>query len=146
MEQSRGKTIQGRAPFRVRFAAPLTVIPIIAGVATAIPLWGTHGEPDFFLAATHVIAIGAVALALQGRFFRLRAHLEGGVSGAYAILNVVSILAAIGVGLGFAFSALAIGKSADSHVALTAGALATIVAAFAVQALFGTPGVGAEDN
>jgi hypothetical protein len=128
----------------VRFRILLTMIPPVAGVAVAIPLVGSDAEPEFFDAAAHVLAIGAVALALQGRFFRLAPHLSGGPGGAYAMINVITILVSTGIGLAAAFTALAKGHSGQVDVALTAGALASGVAAFAVQALFGTPGVADE--
>jgi hypothetical protein len=134
----------GREPFRVRFRVPLSLVPIVIGVAVAIPLWGSHAEPEFFEAATHVLAIGSVALALQGRFFRLVTHLEEGPGGAYVMLNVVGVLVSIGLGLGFSFHALAEGHSSASNLAVTAGALSAGIAAFAVQALFGTPGLREE--
>jgi hypothetical protein len=87
-----------------------------------------------------------VALAIQGRFFRLRQHISGAFADAYAILNVVTILVATGVGLGFAFRALATGESRTPDLAMSAAALAIVVAAFAAQALFGTPGVIAEEE
>jgi hypothetical protein len=130
---------------RVRFRLPLTIIPPVIGLAVAIPLWGEHAEEGFFDAATHVIALGAIALAIQGRFFRLQQHISGGFGDAYAILNVIMILVATGVGLAFAFRALAKGESGAADLAMTTGALSTLVAAFTVQALFGTPGVVDEE-
>jgi hypothetical protein len=135
-----------RGAVRVRFRLPLTLIPPLIGVAVVVVLWGDHGEEAFFNAATHVLALGAIALAIQGRFFRLQQHVSGGFGDAYAILNVVMILVATGLGLGFAFRALARGESGAADLAMTTGALATLVAAFAVQALFGTPGVVEEDE
>jgi hypothetical protein len=131
---------QERTPFRVRFRIPLSLIPVVTGVAVAIPLWGSHAEPEFFAAATHVLAIGTVALALQGRFFRLMTHVEEGPAGGWVMLNAISVLVAIGLGLGFAFQALAEGHASASNLAVTSGALSAGIAAFAVQALFGTPG------
>jgi hypothetical protein len=119
----------------------MTVLPPLVGVAVAAPLWGTQAKPEFFSAATHVLAIGAVGMALTGGFFRLRIHRDTGPAGLWAILSVLSVLVSVGVGLGFAFSALAKGHGDDAHAAIVAGALATGIAAFAVQALFGTPGV-----
>ena len=113
----------------------------MVGVAVAIPLWGAHAEPEFFAAATHVLAIGSVALALQGRFFRLVTHVEEGPAGAWVMISVLGVLISIGLGLGFAFHALAEGHSSASNLAVTAGALSAGIAAFAVQALFGTPGL-----
>jgi hypothetical protein len=131
---------------RVRFRLPLTLIPPMIGLAVVIALWGDHGEEAFFDAATHVIALGAIALAIQGRFFRLQQHVSGGFGDAYAILNVIMILVATGIGLAFAFRALARGESGAADLAMTTGALATLVAAFAVQALFGTPGVVEDED
>jgi hypothetical protein len=135
-----------RGAIRVRFRLPLTLIPPIIGLAVVIALWGDHGEEAFFEAATHVIALGAIALAIQGRFFRLQQHVSGGLGDAYAILNVIMILVATGVGFAFAFRALAKGESGTADLAMTTGALATLVAAFAVQALFGTPCVVEEED
>jgi hypothetical protein len=131
---------------RVRLRLPLTVIPPVIGAAVVVVLWGDHAEKDFFDAATHVLALGAIALAIQGRFFRLQQHVSGGFGDAYAILNVIMILVATGLGLFFAFRALAEGESGPADLAMTSGALATLVAAFAVQALFGTPGVVEEED
>jgi hypothetical protein len=135
-----------RQPWRIRYRVPLTVIPPLIGIAVAVPLWGEHGEAEFFSAATHVLAIGAVGMALTGSFFRLGIHLDAGMAGAYTIINVVSVLIATGLGLGFAFHALATGEPGAGSVAITAGALASGIAAFAVQALFGTPGMSSEDD
>jgi hypothetical protein len=44
----------------------MTVVPPLAGITVAVPLWGTDAEPEFFSAATHVLAIGAVGMALTG--------------------------------------------------------------------------------
>jgi hypothetical protein len=134
-----------KEPWRVRFRVPMTVLPPLVGVAVAIPLWGTEAEPDYFSAATHVLAIGAVGMALTGGFFRLAIHVDTGAAGLWAILSVLSVLIALGLGLGFAFSALARGESGDADAAIVAGALATGIAAFAVQALFGTPGLRADE-
>jgi hypothetical protein len=135
----------GRSPWRVRFRVPLTVIPPFAGVAVAIPLWGHKAETEFFAAATEVLAIGIVGMALTGRFFRLSIHRDAGVAGAYAIINVVSVLVAAGLGLGFAFGALAEGHARHADLAIVAGSLATGISAFALQALFGTPGLAEEE-
>jgi hypothetical protein len=132
-------------PWRIRFRVPMTVLPLLVGVAVAIPLWGTEAEPEYFSAATHVLAIGAVGMALTGGFFRLRIHVGTGMGGPWAMLNVLSVLVSVGVGLGFAFSALAKGHGDDSHAAIVAGSLATGITAFAVQALFGTPGVRGDE-
>jgi succinate dehydrogenase/fumarate reductase flavoprotein subunit len=130
-----------RGAIRVRFRLTLTIIPPVIGAAVVVVLWGERGEEAFFDAAAHVIALGAIGLAIQGRFFRLQQHISGGFGDAYAILNVIMILIATGVGLFFAFRALAVGHSGPADLAMTSAALATLVAAFAVQAMFGTPGV-----
>jgi hypothetical protein len=132
-------------PVRLRFRVPLTVAPPVIGIVVAIVLWGEKGEPDFFLAATHVLAIGAVGMALTGHFFRLAIHRDAGIRGAYAGLNVLGVLVATGLGLFFAFHALANGHASKADLAMTSGALATLVAAFAVQAMFGTPGLEGEE-
>jgi hypothetical protein len=107
--------------------------------------WGTDAEPEFFSAATHVLAIGAVGMALTGGFFRLAIHRGTGAGGPWAILSVLSVLITVGLGLGFAFAALAKGHGGDAHAAVVAGSLSTGIAAFAVQALFGTPGVRGDE-
>jgi hypothetical protein len=137
---------RGRQPFRVRFRVPLTVIPLIVGVAVAVPLWTDHARIEFFTAATHVLAIGAVGMALSGRFFRLGRHLDQGIAGAYVLINVVGVLVGTGVGLFFSFRALAQGHSETPDLAVTAGALASGIVAFGVQALFGTPGMYEEES
>jgi hypothetical protein len=134
-----------KEPWRVRFRVPMTVLPLLVGVAVAIPLWGTDAEPEFFSAATHVLAIGAVGMALTGGFFRLAIHRGTGAGGPWAILSVLSVLVSVGLGLGFAFAALAKGHGGDAHAAIVAGALSTGIAAFAVQALFGTPGLQGDE-
>lgn len=122
-------------PFSERFQIPLIVLPIAAGVATAIPLWGAQARPLFFSTASEVIALGAVAMALQGRFFRV------GPRSRFVTASTLTILISIGVGLAFAFGALARRDAgSDPHVALTAGALAMGVSAFAIQAILGPPG------
>ena len=125
----------------MRFRVPLTFIPPITGVAVAASLWGTKAELEFFAAATEVLALGAVGMALTGRFFRLSTHLDQGPAGVVPILNVVFVLVAVGLGLGFSLAALAHGSAHGADLAITAGALSTGIAAFAVQALFGTPGL-----
>jgi hypothetical protein len=127
-------------PFRLRFRVPLTLLPLVVGAAVAIPLWNTQAHIEFFTAATHVLAIGAVGMALSGRFFRLATHLDQGIAGMYVLLNVAGVLGVTGVGLYFSFRALAIGHSETPDLALTAGALASGIIAFGVQAFFGTPG------
>ena len=133
-------------PFRIRFRVPLTVAPLRVYVAVAVPLWNQHAGLEFFSAATHVLAIGAVGMALSGRFFRLARHLDQGIAGAYVLLNVLSVLVGTGVGLFFSFHALANGHSETPDLAVTAGALASGILAFGVQALFGTPGMRQDDS
>ena len=133
-----------QVPVRLRYRVPLTVLPPVIGIVVGIVLWGEKGEPDFFLAATHVLAIGAVGMALTGYFFRLAIHRDAGIRGAYAGLNVLGVLVATGLGLFFSFRALATGHSHQPDLALTSAGLATLVAAFAVQAMFGTPGLEEE--
>jgi hypothetical protein len=123
----------------------MTVIPPVVGVAVAVPLWGHKAELGFFTAATHVLALGAVGMALTGNFFRLAIHRDAGPAGAYAIVNVLSVLVAVGLGLGFSFGALAVGHAREPDLPIVAGALATGIAAFAMQALFGTPGLADEE-
>lgn len=127
-------------PFRIRFRVPLTLIPLLVGVGVVVPLSGTPRPVEFFTAATHVLAIGAVGMALSGRFFRLATHLDEGIAGMYVLLNVIGVLGVTGVGLFFSFRALANGHSQTPDLALTAGALASGIVAFGVQAFFGTPG------
>jgi hypothetical protein len=141
-----GKTQQKKAPFRLRFRVPLSLIPLVVGVAVAVPLWGEHADIEFFSAATHVLAIGAVGMALSGRFFRLGTHLDEGPAGLYVLLNVLGVLAGTGVGLFFSFRALAHGHSETPDLAITAGSLASGIIAFGVQALFGTPGMHEEQE
>ena len=130
----------GRPPFRVRHALPLTLFPFLCGIGTAVPLWGERAEPIFFATAAEVIALGAVAMALEGSFFRVTS--TRGRRG----WGLATILISVGVGLAFAFGALAREDGgAAPHLALTAGALSMGIAAFAVQALFGTPGVAEDD-
>ena len=130
-----------RAPFNVRHRVPLTLLPFLAGIATAVPLWGDRADKIFFATAAEVIALGAVAMALEGSFFRVSSG--RGRQGGYGL---ATILISVGVGLGFAFGALAREDGgADPHLAMTAGALAMGVAAFAVQAFFGTPGIDEPD-
>ena len=128
-------------PFRVRFQLPLTLLPFLAGVATAIPLWGDKAPQLFFTTAAEVIALGAVGMALQGRFFRLTADGRQETRSVYTIASTGTLLISVGVGLGFAFGALIRGNAGHAHLALTMGALAMGISAFAVQALFGAPGV-----
>ena len=127
-------------PFRIRYRVPLTLVPLVAGVATAVPLWNVRAEQQFFVASAEVIAIGGIGLAIQGRFFRLRHHLTGRVSDVTAILTTVIVLVSVGIGLFFSFRPLAYGEARTPDLPLVAGSLAAAVAAFAVLALFGTPG------
>jgi hypothetical protein len=138
--------MKDRSPFRIRFRVPLTLMPLIAGVAVAAPLWHAHGRTEFFSAATHVLAIGAVGMALSGGFFRLARHVNQGVAGAYVLLNVTGVLVVTGVGLFFSFRALATGHSQTPDLAMTAGSLTSGIVAFGVQALFGTPGMAEEQS
>jgi hypothetical protein len=125
----------------MRFRVPLTLIPPVVGICVAIPLWDVRAQQDFFTAATHVLAIGAVGMALTGRFFRLGIHREAGLTGAYTIVNVVGVLLFTGVGLFFSFRALANGHASTGDTAIVGAALASGITAFGVQALFGTPGL-----
>jgi hypothetical protein len=113
----------------------------VIGIAVAVPLWGEKAHLGFFSAATHVLALGAVGMALTGGFFRLALHRHAGPGGFYAIFNVVFVLVAFGLGLAFSFGALAVGHARAADLAITAGALASGITAFAVQAMFGTPGM-----
>jgi hypothetical protein len=140
------RPVAGRRAFRVRFRVPLTLAPLVAGIATAIPLWNTHAETEFFSASAHVIALGGIGLTIQGRFFRLRPHVTGAPSDASAIINLVIVLVSVGVGLFFSFRPLAYGEARTPDLPLVAGSLATAVAAFAVLALFGNPGEVEEDD
>jgi hypothetical protein len=132
-------------PFRIRFRVPLTLIPLVVGVAVAVALWNQQAQIEFFSAATHVLAIGAVGMALTGQFFRLGRHLDQGIAGAYVLVNVIGVLLGTGLGLFFSFHALANGHSETPDLAVTAGALASGIVAFGVQALFGTPGMRDEN-
>ena len=123
-------------PARRRFELALTLLPFVAGIGTAAPLWGDHAPRIFFATAAEVIALGAVAMALEGRLFRVSRGASRGV------LARVTMLISVGTGLAFAFGALARADGgAASHMAMTAGALAMGTAAIAVEAFFGTPGV-----
>jgi hypothetical protein len=132
---------QRPAPFRLRFRVVLTVIPPVVGIAVGIPLWNEEAGSEFFSAASHVLAIGSVGLALTGRFFRLAIHREAGAAGAYAIFNVLGVLIFTGIGLFFCFRALVEGHSSPGDVAFVGGSLASGITAFGIQALFGTPGL-----
>lgn len=119
----------------------LTVVPFVAGVGTAIALWGEHAPRIFFATAAEVIALGAVAMALDGRLFHIssRARRSG-----YAR---ATLLIAVGVGLAFAFGALAREDGgAASHMAMTSGALAMGAAGVAIEAFFGTSDDDAGDG
>jgi hypothetical protein len=133
-------------PYRVRFRVPLTLLPVVVGVAAGAPLWGHRAEPEFFSAATHVLAIGAVGMALSGNMFRLAIHRGSGAGGITAILNVVVGLSFVGMGLFFAFRALAVGRAGPADVPFVVGSLATGITAFGVQAFFGTPGLTDEPD
>jgi hypothetical protein len=135
-----------KQPFRLRFRVPLSLIPLVAGAAVAVPLWGEHADIEFFSAATHVLAIGAVGMALSGRFFRLARHLDEGPAGKYVLLNVLGVLVGTGIGLFFSFHALANGHSETPDLAMTAGSLVSGIIAFGVQALFGSPGMHEEES
>jgi hypothetical protein len=119
----------------------LTAIPFIAGIATAISLWGHHAPEQFFSTAAEVLALGAVAAALDGRLFRISDERAAAPRG----LAMATILISVGTGLAFAFGALARQDGGgDAHLAVTAGALAMGAAGIAIQAIFGTP--GADDD
>jgi hypothetical protein len=81
-------------------------------------------------------------MALQGRFFRV-----GGLDRTlWSTVSNATALIAAGVGLAFAFGALARGDAGEPHVAMTAGGLAIGVSSFVVQAFFGTPGSSNPDD
>ena len=110
-------------------------MPYAAGIATAIALWGDRAPRIFFATAAEVIALGAVAMALEGRLFRVTAETRRrGLARA-------TLLISAGTGLGFAFGALGRADGGgDPHLALTAGALAMGAAGVAIQAIFGYDG------
>jgi hypothetical protein len=123
-------------------------IPFVAGIGTAIALWGEHAPRIFFATAAEVIALGAVAMALEGRLFRVSGSASSGGSSSGSGGGIArasrggvaraTILISVGVGLAFAFGALAREDGGgDAHLALTAGALAMGVAGFALEAIFG---------
>lgn len=118
----------------------LTLIPGLAFVATAVPLWGHSADLAFFAAATNVLALGGIALVLQVRFFQV-----GREAGALLITNLAFILISVGVGLGVAFGALGNGAPHHADLALVAGSMSTQIAAFAVTVLFGSP-ADVDDN
>jgi hypothetical protein len=110
----------------------MLVVPFAAGIATAVALWGDRAPRIFFATAAEVIALGAVAMALEGRLFRIS---EGE---RHRGLPRVTLLISAGTGLGFAFAALAREDGgAASHLAVTAGALAMGAASVAIEAVFG---------
>ena len=119
-------------PSRARPIAFL-LIPYVAGIVTAVLLWGDRAEPLFFATAAEVIALGAVAMSLQGGVFKIgggRDRRDSAVMG--------TILISVGVGLGFAFGALARGDGGGkAHLAVVAGALVVGILAFALEAFFG---------
>ena len=47
------------------------LVPYAAGIGTAVALWGDRAPRIFFATAAEVIALGAVAMALEGRLFRV---------------------------------------------------------------------------
>ena len=117
------------------FRVTVVVVPFAAGVVTTVVLWGDRAEPMFFSTAAEVIALGAVGMALQGGLFRVAGGDRDRRRGGWAM---ASVLIPVGVGLAFAFGALARGDGgSDAHLAITAGALAMGISAFALQALFG---------
>jgi hypothetical protein len=85
-------------------------------------------------------------MALSGHFFRLATHVDEGAGGFYVGLNVLGVLGATGLGLFFSFHALAVGHAGTADLAITAGALASGISAFGVQAMFGTPGMREDDD
>ena len=121
-------------PARRSYEVALTAVPFVAGIATAVALWGDHAPRIFFATAAEVIALGAVAMALDGRLFRIsRQTRRTGYARA-------TLLVSVGTGLAFAFGALARADGgADPHLAMTAGALAMGAASVAIEAFFGTP-------
>ena len=118
-----------------RYEVALTVVPFLAGIATAVALWGEHAPRIFFATAAEVIALGAVAMALDGRLFHISSQSR---RSGYAR---ATLLISVGTGLAFAFGALAREDGgAASHMAMTAGALAMGAAGVAIEAFFGTSG------
>ena len=109
----------------------MLVFPFAVGIATTVALWGEEADPLFFSTCAEVIALGVVAMALEGRVFRVRGR---GGSGLVAL----PILIAVGVGLAFAIGALGRADGgAASHMAMTSGALAMGAAGLVLQAVFG---------
>jgi hypothetical protein len=131
-------------PFRIRFRVPLTVIPLVSGGVVAAALWNRQADIEFFSAATHVLAIGAVGMALTVlpagplRRSRDRGDLRADQRARRPARRT-------GLGLFFSFHALANGHSETPDLAVTAGALASGIVAFGVQALFATPGMRDEE-
>ena len=120
----------------MRLQLALALLPFAFGTITAVLLWGSRADELFFATAAEVIALGAVAMALQGGFFRIAEHGRA----ARSRYPMATILIAAGVGLGFAFGALARGDGGgEAHLAMTAGGLVIGISAFALQALFGEP-------
>lgn len=120
----------------MRLQLALALLPFAFGTITAVLLWGSRADELFFATAAEVIALGAVAMALQGGFFRIAEHGHA----ARSRYPMATILIAAGVGLGFAFGALARGDGGgEAHLAMTAGGLVIGISAFALQALFGEP-------
>lgn len=126
-------------PFRIRFRVPLTVIPLLVGVAAAIPLWGIHAHLEFFTAATQVLATGAWRSVDASSDLPRTSTRAPSVPTSSSMWLVCS--APPGLGLFFSFRALAVGRAEAPDLAITAGALASSIAAFGVQAFFGTPGI-----
>lgn len=117
------------------------LVPFVAGISTAVALWGSEAPRIFFATAAEVIALGAVAMALDGRLFRISGpSRRGGAARA-------TLLISVGVGLAFAFGALARKDGGgDPHLALTAGALAMGAAGVAIEAIFGMGDEEASDS
>lgn len=115
----------------------VTFLPMVAFLGTAIPLWGEKADLAFFSAASNVLALGGIALVIQARYFQPSRH--SGVAGMLVTVNLAFILVSVGLGLGFAFGALGNGEAHDPDLAVVAGAMATQIATFAVNVLFGPP-------
>ena len=128
-----------------RYPGVATVLPVALGVAAGAPLWGQEAKPEFFSAATHVLAIGAVGMALSGNAFRLAIHRSAGAAGGSAMLGIVLGLGLVGLGLAFAFLALAVVLAGPAAVPFVVGSLVTGIAAFGLLAMFGVPGVEDSD-
>jgi hypothetical protein len=133
----------GRVPLAVRFQWPLLLLPFVAGIATAVALWGDRAPRLFFSTAAEVLALGAVAASLQRGIFRIRTDER---PAAWRGVAMATLLISVGTGLGFALAALAREDGgAASHLAVTAGALALGAGGIAVQAIFGMPGAPEDD-